>query len=140
MTEILNELLYLSNNEQLALSKFLDKLDREYRSTVIQIVLYGSGARGDRGEDSDLDLLVITNSEDWRDHEPIRYLAASLSNQYDIFLSPKVMGIKHFQRLKREQPLFYQSIRQDGVELFRSGKRRGLAKVSRVLFAETGTV
>ncbi len=137
--DILSGLGYLTVNERFALKELLEHLVQEHKLQVLQVVLFGSAARGDRGEDSDVDLLILMLSEDWRDYEPIRDLAAGLSTQYDIFLSPKVMGIRHFQRVKRVQPLFYQNIRKDGVELFRTGNSPGLAKVRQVWVAETDT-
>ena len=118
----------LSVNERLALTKLLDSLKREHGNTVLQIILYGSSVRGERGPDSDVDLLVITQHDDWREHEPIRFLAARLSNECDVFLSVRVIGLAHFQRLRSLQPLLYENICQDGVELLRIGNMPGLVE------------
>jgi hypothetical protein len=57
-----------------------------------------------------------------------RFLAARLSNEYDVFLSVRVMGLACFQRLRSLQPLLYQNICQDGLELLRLDSGSGLVE------------
>ena len=128
MKNVLPQSLDLSASERLALTQLLDRLKREHSHTVLQVVLYGSIARGERRSDSDVDLLIITCHDDWREHEPMRFLAAHLSNEYDVFLSVRVMSLTRFQRLQSVQPLLYQSICRDGLELLRLGNRQGLVE------------
>jgi predicted nucleotidyltransferase len=128
LRNVVTELPDLTVNERLALTQLLDSLQHEHSHTVLQVVLYGSSARGGRGSDSDVDLLIISRHDDWRDHEPIRFLAARLSNEYDVFLSVRVMGLARFQRLRSLQPLLYQNICQDGLELLRLDSGPGLVE------------
>jgi predicted nucleotidyltransferase len=119
MKEVLPQSLDLSANEWLALKQLLERLNRDHSHTVLQVVLYGSIARRDRRPGSDVDLLIITRNDDWRRHEPIRFLAARLSTEYETFLSVRVMSLTHFQRLKSIQPLLYRNVCRDGLELVR---------------------
>jgi predicted nucleotidyltransferase len=97
---IITQLKHLSQNERNALAELLSKLKSDFSQSVLAVFLYGSGVRGDRGVDSDVDLLMITHRDDWREHEPIRFLAARLSNEHDVFLSPKVIGVIPVRGLK----------------------------------------
>jgi len=119
MNNVLDGLSHLSTRERLAVTKLLDRLEHEHSQTVLQVMLYGSGARGGRRADSDVDLLIITRRDDWREQEPIRLLAARLSNEYDVFLSTRVMSLSHYLRMRNVQPLFYQSMRRDAIVLLR---------------------
>jgi predicted nucleotidyltransferase len=119
MKEVLPQSLDLSANEWSALKQLLERLKRDHSHTVLQVVLYGSIARHERRPDSDVDLLIITRDDDWRKHEPIRFLAARLSNEYETFLSVQVMSLLHFQRLKSIQPLLYRNLCRDSLELLR---------------------
>lgn len=121
MKEVLPQSLDLSASERLAVTRLLDRLERDHSRTVLQVVLYGSIARDERGPDSDVDLLIITRHDDWREHEPLRFLAARISNEYDVFLSVRVMSLTHFQRLYSTQPLLYQNICRESLELLRIG-------------------
>jgi hypothetical protein len=112
--------LSLPTAQRLAVKKFLSRLKNEHGHAVLQVILYGSTARGERSPGSDVDLLTITRHDDWHEHEPIRFLAARVSNEYDVFLSVRAMGLAQFQRLQTLQPLLFQNIRRDGLELLRN--------------------
>ena len=117
MSDVLSQLPHLSVNERLAVAELLHRLEHEFGDQVLEVVIYGSSARGDRGADSDVDLLIITRHDDWREHEPIRFLTARLSSEYDVFLSARVMGQDHYRRLCLAQPLFYLNVQRDGLQL-----------------------
>ncbi|GAB4412902.1 MAG: hypothetical protein Fur0044_07200 [Anaerolineae bacterium] len=114
---------HLSASERLALTELLNRLEREYDHTALRVILYGSTVRGDRSPDSDVDLLIITHSDDWRTQEPIRFLVARLSNQRDVFLSAWIISLERFERLRQNQPLFYDRICQEGLELLRRSQQ-----------------
>jgi len=128
MTNALDQLSNLSANERLAVTELLNRLAREHSHSVLQVIIYGSGVQGNRGPESDVDLLIITRRDDWQEHEPIRFLAAHLSNKYDVFLSVRVISRAHDQRMQSVQPLLYQNIRRDGLELLRYDDRSGLVE------------
>jgi len=128
MNEVLSRLPDLSINERLAVNKFMDNLQRDYSHAVFQVLIYGSSIRGERSPDSDIDLLIITRDDNWRDHEPIRFLAARLSNEYDVFLSIRLMSLARFRNLQTIQPFFFQNIQQEGLELIRLNNKPGLVE------------
>lgn len=137
MTGDLSQSLDLLANERLAVTQLLDRLKRDHGHAVLQVMLYGSIARHERGPESDIDLLIITRNDDWREHEPIRFLAARLSNEYDTFLSVRVMSLAHFQELKSIQPLLYHNLYRDGLELLRIGDEPGLVEQRPLLVSAT---
>jgi predicted nucleotidyltransferase len=84
------------------------------------VVLFGSKARGESKPDSDLDVLVVVDSDDWREHKQIRYLAADISLRYDVDLSPRVWSVSHRQEMEELQSLLYQNIRRDRINLLKT--------------------
>jgi predicted nucleotidyltransferase len=84
MNNVLDQLSNLTVSERLAVADLLNRLELEHSQTILQVMLYGSGARGERGAGSDVDLLIVTRHDDWRRQESIRLLAAHLSNAYDV--------------------------------------------------------
>ena len=128
MNEVLARLPYLSTNERLAVNKFMDNLKQEYSHAVFQVLIYGSSIRGERSPDSDIDLLIITRDDNWREHEPIRFLAARLSNEYEVFLSIRLMSLARFRNLRTIQPFFFQNIQQESLELIRLSNKPDLVK------------
>jgi predicted nucleotidyltransferase len=128
MNNVLDQLSNLTVSERLAVADLLNRLELEHSQTILQVMLYGSGARGERGAGSDVDLLIVTRHDDWRRQESIRLLAAHLSNAYDVFLSVRVLGVARFRQLQSTQPLLYASIAHGGLELLRIGDGLDLAK------------
>lgn len=123
MMETLCQLPHISASERLALTELLNRLERAYDHLVLRVILYGSTVRGDRSPDSDVDVLILTRSDDWRTLEPIRFLVARLSNEHDVFLSPWIISLERFERLHQYQPLLYDRICLEGVELLRQGQQ-----------------
>lgn len=117
MIETLAQLPHVSASERLALAELLDRLEREYAHLVLRVILYGSALRGDRSPNSDVDILILTRSDDWRTQEPLRFLGARLSNEHDVFLSPWIISQERFERLRQNQPLLYDHICREGLEL-----------------------
>ena len=86
-----------------------------------KIILYGSYARGDYNDGSDIDIMILT---DLSDDEIIEYrdkiwdLAYDLEwdNNFDISLSPLVKNIDKFNGWLEVLP-FYMNIQKEGVVL-----------------------
>ena len=89
-----------------------DKLDK--------VVLYGSYARGDNTEESDVDVLVLTNMEPEENRRILWTLNKIFSRvglEHDILLSRFRLDKKAFHARKSILP-FYQNIEKDGVVVY----------------------
>jgi predicted nucleotidyltransferase len=112
-----NGLDHLSPTEREAIIEFVRLLGEQFGNLVSSVALFGSKARGDSTLDSDLDVLVVVDSDDWRVHKRIRYLAADICLRYDIDLSPRVWSISHRQEMEELRSLLYQNVRRDSINL-----------------------
>ncbi len=115
----------LSSTEREAVLEFVRILEEKFANLVSSVALFGSKARGESTPDSDLDVLVVVNSDDWRVHKQIRYLAADICLKYDIDLSPRVWSISHRQEMEKLQSLLYQNIRRDRINLLDTSSLTG---------------
>ena len=108
---------HLSSTEQQAILEFVQLLKEQFNGRVRSALLFGSKARGEDTPDSDLDVLIVVDSDDWRVHKQIRYLAADVCLEYGLNLSPRVWSTSHHREVEELQPLLYQSICRDGINL-----------------------
>jgi len=111
------DLEHLTTREREALSEFGRRLKEQFDGGIAAVALFGSRARGEGRRTSDLDVLVITQSEDWRVHKQVRYLAADICLEYDVDLSPRVWSLSHYREVQRLDTALYRNIRRDAVPL-----------------------
>ena len=82
------------NNRLKIASEFANAIQSE---NIIQIILFGSVARGDDREESDIDILIITSDCDELSDE-INSIAVDFILKKDEFISPFVMSEEHFKK------------------------------------------
>jgi len=96
------------------LKKLKKELLRTYGESIDSIILYGSRARGDAREDSDIDILVVLKS-DFNYSEMLRLsssLVSSLSLENDVVISRAFAKKADYDKL---QIPFLMNIRREGV-------------------------
>lgn len=108
---------HLDPTEKRALVEFVRRLRERFDGGLRTALLFGSKARGTGTQGSDLDVLVVVNSDDWQVHKQIRYLAADICLEYNLQLSPRVWGPAHQKEMEQLQSQLYQNILRDGISL-----------------------
>jgi predicted nucleotidyltransferase len=90
---------HLTFQEQQAVLEFVQWLKERFGDIVQSAWLFGSKARGDSAPDSDIDVLVVVNSEDWRIHKQVRFLAADICLMYG--MTPLKKGWIHSSKMTK---------------------------------------
>ena len=81
------------------------------------VILYGSYARGDYDEESDIDIMIMVDMppEELRKHKSaVSGFIADLNLENDVFMVSKLQSIPLFNEWKDTVP-FYQNVIKDGV-------------------------
>lgn len=110
----------MDHNLQKALNHFVAQAEKTYAGHVRQIILYGSYARGDYNEDSDIDIMVLVDlpqDELWEYRKQLMGDVFDINLEYDTMIVPTTVNITHFQQWMPVYP-FYQNVMNEGVELF----------------------
>lgn len=103
----------------------IEASSEELRKQVVAVVLFGSHARGEPDEGSDIDLLVLVTRCDSKVEGDIAALStqAMAEGDYDEFLSPIRMSVEHWRMLAAEGSPLVDEIRREGVPLWPRGSR-----------------
>lgn len=107
----------LSPQEDRAVQAFKRRVLDFLGAQVISFSLFGSRARGEGGEESDVDILILLKEAPTKIRGRIFELAADILLELEIDISPLVMSQKQFEEMKKRERLLPQEIERDGIPL-----------------------
>lgn len=93
------------------------------KDDLVEVVLYGSCARGDYTEDSDIDIALITQSdrvEAQKYTEHLAMIATELAMKYFAIVNFVCLPYKEFIE-KKSWYAYFQNIEREGEVLYESG-------------------
>lgn len=101
------------------LEDYVKEIKKIFGGSLIKIILYGSYARGDNRENSDIDIMILVSLDNKEIKDKMNELA-EVSFEYDINnninISPIVTNIEQYNRCLSVLP-FYKNIENEGVIL-----------------------
>lgn len=108
-------LAHLSAQEQAAVQRFKAAVAEICGPAGWEMRVFGSRARHEGHEDSDLDLLVLIPEENAQIKTRIWDAAYAVFSATDILLSPLVLSRQQYESLKGRERLIAQDIERDGI-------------------------
>lgn len=104
----------LMKNESDAIKAAIRMLKSEF--SVSKVILFGSKARGDHDEYSDIDLLVVASSLlHWKEEKAIIGALFDIGIEYDVIFSPLFTSVDEWENgIFTEFPV-YKEISRDGA-------------------------
>lgn len=103
-----------------ALNEFVKGLDDIIGSSLVNVILYGSYARGEQnqnGESSDIDIMILVNtpSENIKKiQKAVLEYSFDINLKYNVLLSPIVENVDVFNNRSKFMA-FYKNVQKDGV-------------------------
>jgi len=90
----------LTIQDRQALQELVAYLQKTIPNKIEILALFGSKAQGDSKQESDIDVLVILSREDRELRREILKQAARFSLEYDVLLSPRVIGAERWEKMR----------------------------------------
>lgn len=98
-----------------------DIMKRHYGERLTKIVLYGSYARGDFNDNSDVDYLVMLDEENVSAFKEVSTTIADRNAYYlETFVSISTIVVSLNQFLTSNR-IFYREVRKDGINIYERG-------------------
>ncbi len=94
---------------------FARRLKARYGDRIERIILFGSVARGQHRDDSDVDLLVVTRDASWAFRIQLASEATEVLMRDGVYISAKPVEPARFKKM--ETTLFGQNVRREGLVL-----------------------
>jgi predicted nucleotidyltransferase len=110
---------HLTPSERRAIEQALQEVTSQFPIEVRFIALFGSKARGDFGPESDIDLLIVRENDDWPTRHAVRAPVYDAAIEHGVFISVWAIGWERFQSLPVRRPGLFANLCRDAIELWR---------------------
>lgn len=127
---MLDRITFKNYNESLIIEKKMKKeieeiikqinshLKKKFKEKLDKIILFGSYARGDYDNESDIDILVLVKDVELRKYnDEMTDFEVDLTIKYGILPSIILRNTRYFNENKEIIP-FYRSVEKEGVEIY----------------------
>jgi len=84
---------------------------------VIAQYIFGSYARNEQNEESDVDVCIIVKNMNYNLRRKISELSSDYSLEKNIIISAIIKDIKTWEKNKKYNSQFYQEIKRDGIKI-----------------------
>ncbi len=114
-------MLRLQGRQRKALTEFRDRVVKELGDRINAIIVYGSVARGEAGEESDIDVLIVGKDKEIRSMITEISYEIDYENRFETFITPVYYTKEEIEhRIKIGSP-FIHEVLKDGVALYDDG-------------------
>ena len=109
-----------------AVAGFVERVLGKYGGKVESIILFGSVARGEAREDSDVDILVVLKEGNIADMRDIYGMAFDVLVEHSLDISLKVYSLSEVLKRVEIGAPFIEEVLKDGVSLYGEIKIGGI--------------
>jgi uncharacterized protein len=107
----------LSPATNTALARFADELRLRFGEAVVEVRLFGSYARSEADEESDVDVAVVLERADWNIRREVIDLATDVGLPLDLLISPTIFDRQTYERWREQERPLVMDIEREGVPL-----------------------
>lgn len=100
------------------MTQFAKEIKKIYGTVLRAVILYGSCARGDFADDSDIDIMVlldVAQEEIGKARSKILDVSDQIDLEYDVVLAPVIQSWRQYNQYMTVS-CFYQNIQKEGIK------------------------
>ena len=95
------------------IEEFKRRIEQRFPGELVRLIVFGSHARGDATAESDIDVLVVIHSENWKLGDEIRGVGYELEIEHGVVLSIQVIGRRYYEGLKARGSSFLTNVERE---------------------------
>jgi predicted nucleotidyltransferase len=102
------------------INQYVNEIKKIYGEHLRKVILYGSYARGDFDEDSDIDIMILLDMSDMdlkAYSQQLSYMTYDYNMENDIDIKPIAKSEKFFNKWVDNYP-FYNNVNKEGIVLY----------------------
>ena len=103
--------------EKKILGKIIGNLRERFHERIVAVYAFGSKVRGDDGEWSDFDVLIVVNNRDPSIEDEIMNIFVKEELKSGLMFTPLIKDQKAFESEKNLRTPFYENIAHEGLGL-----------------------
>jgi predicted nucleotidyltransferase len=109
----------LNEIEKKAIDELIEKLKEIYGENLVKVILYGSKARGDQTDDSDIDIMVVLGDcvDIKKERFKIYDIVWSVCYIYDLLISVIIKSKSDYEKFDTG---LLRNIKNEGIELWKN--------------------
>jgi len=107
----------LTEAERQALARFKAAIQSLLGDKLLSMRLFGSRARDEGTEESDLDVLVVVQDKDRALYRRIVEESLDIDLAYDMNLAPTILSDEEYRRNREFGTPFYRNVEKEGIAL-----------------------
>jgi predicted nucleotidyltransferase len=100
----------MMSKQRKAFEDFAERAQEELGDSLEKLVLYGSVARGEERENSDVDVFAVVEADE--DKEVVEELAFDVNVEHGVFMVPVVKTVEEFESVR--DSIFVREVEKTG--------------------------
>ena len=129
-------LIYIRNMAHL----YTEKIKEMYKEKLNKVILYGSYARGDYTEESDVDIMILLDVDKDDANQKVKEVVATtydFNMDNDVDIEPMVESVSFYNAWNDVHP-FYRNVKEEGVVLYEPVQKQYVGCHSRLSKIQIG--
>ena len=110
----------IPENMSIRLNAYVEEIKKIYTRYLKQVILYGSYAKGNYGENSDVDIMILvdmTEDELYRYEDSLSDITYEFNMEHDLDIKPMAQSEALFSKWVGVY-LFFKNIQKEGITLY----------------------